>query len=345
MPEPTDATIEAWIRPATISLTDEDIRSYRDVVAHVASKLIPSEAPSLVAVAHQIGRPETKQWLTELVRAEREDFVVVNNESLLARVACCIAVRSLENADTRATLVGLLVQSATFTGATAPIAELARHADVAVANAAAAARQRRADRVPVMAEIRRLVSEKPAEAAAAEELSGQAGAIMALAEAIDDLGAEADRRAKIVDEEYGALWWSYSHRRAATGTPWEEVKPISRRVVLIADELRKYVTHVPGPPMIRGLLASALGNEAGRAISLEEIALAAADEQVRVAPNAKETLLPISSAVAQIRELGGGTDTWKEVLGKALGLNVKSTTPALDAALQLFREVEIGSLL
>lgn len=97
--------------------------------------------------------------------------------------------------------------------------------------------------------------------------------------------------------------------------------------------------------MVRGLLGAALRDQADRTISLGEVALAAADAHVSVAPKAKNPLLPISSAVLQITELGGDGNTWKEVLDKSLGLKDPSTTTALDAALQLFREVEIGKFL
>jgi hypothetical protein len=42
MLEPTDVTINAWLSPATISFTPEDLSSYRDVIAYAFTKMTPT---------------------------------------------------------------------------------------------------------------------------------------------------------------------------------------------------------------------------------------------------------------------------------------------------------------
>lgn len=212
MPEPTDVTINAWLSPATVSFTPEDLSSYRDVIAYAFTKITASNSSQLVAVAHGIGRPAEREWLTTLVRAKKDNFVAVNNDELLGRVACCITLRSLATDSGHAPLVGLLVQSALFIGATSPIGELTNHANAAVASAAISARQRPAAWSPITTEFADLLSAEPA--ASPDHLLK---AIPRLAEAIDALGARVNERAKILDEEYGALWWSYSGRSVTTG--------------------------------------------------------------------------------------------------------------------------------
>ena len=347
MTEPTDTTIASWISPAAISLTPDDIKSYQDVITHAAGEITALNSSDLVTVAHRIGRPEATAWLTALVQTRKGDFVAVNNDELLARVACCIAVRSLDAGHGPATLVGLFVESAIFTGAISPIGELAEHAKATLATAAAAVRERPTEWTPVATEIASLLGAEQPEGveATTSDLDVHEKALVRLAEAMDSLAARVDERGKVVDEEYDALWWSYSGRSITTRDPWGDVKPLARRVVLVAHELGQKMSLRPGPPMVRGLLAAALGDQASKKISMADVALAAAAEHVDIAPHAKNRLLPISSAVAQIAELGSDGDTWKDVLERSLGLQVIAETPALDAALQLFREVEIGKFL
>lgn len=348
MPEPTETTIDAWISPATTTLSGEDIKTYLDVIAHASSKVTATKSSDLVAVAYRVKkRPEAIEWLTELIRTKKTDFPTAQHEDLLSRVACCIAVRILDSERQPSALLGLLAQSAMFVGAQAPIEELAGHANAAVTNAAIAARQRPVLWAPIAAEVANFLNEvsAPPTEGVEKEAAGYEKAITRLAGAIDFLAAQSDKRAMAVDEEYNALWWSYTDRSISSGERWEDVKPLSRRVVLLAHELGRQMIHHPGPPMVRGLLGAALGGQADKQIVLAEVALVAAEERVDLVARAKDALLPISSAVTQIAELGSDSDTWKEVLDKSLGLKPAASATALETAMQLFREVEIGKFL
>jgi hypothetical protein len=149
----------------------------------------------------------------------------------------------------------------------------------------------------------------------------------------------------MVDEEYDALWWSYTRRSETTGTVWSAVVPLPKRIVLVANELGRKLSLVPSPPIARGLVALALEGHIDDNVTLRDVMVAAAENGVDVVKGVQNRLLPISAAVARIIELGVDDDTWSNVLAKTLNLKVNTEHSALDAAMQLVREAEIGALL
>lgn len=350
MPELTDETLDAWLRPAAVTLDAEALALFKAAIAKVKPKLSASTAFHVVGVAYGVATDEGRSWFVDRVREADSDFVEVGQDELLGRLACCSILASLGNGKDTATLMCLLALSASFLSASPAEPELQDLIERTLMDRATSRRQR-PEWKPVAQSVADVLAGPPQAAEEGEEaeteLDVQARAIDRLAEALDKLAEQVEERAGMVEEEYNALWWSYTRRSITTGTAWQEVTPIARRVVLACKELGERVSLVPGPPIVRGLLALALEGHVDDKVTLSNVMLAAAEEGVSVAPNALNRLLPISTAVAQISELGSEGTTWSDVLAKtpALQLKVNTKHSALDSAMQLFREVEIGTLL
>jgi hypothetical protein len=187
---------------------------------------------------------------------------------------------------------------------------------------------------------------EPNESGETGEIDVRGNAIRRLARSVDDLAARLDARLQVMDEEYDALWWSYTARSEGTGEPWGDIQPLARRAVLVANELGRHLQRVPSPPMVRGLMAAALSDAATTKISLGDVAIEASAENCFPDTQRAIRLLPIESSVCEIRRLDdAGGDTWKESVKKALDFDPARKITALEAACQLRREVELGALL
>lgn len=349
MPDLTDDILEAWLRPAVVSLDSEEIARYRSVVAKVKSKLTSTSAFHLVEVAYGVPRLESRAWFVDRIREGYPDFVDAAQDELIARLGCCAILKGLKGGD-KASLLCLLAQSASFLGSAPAAPELAALVELALHEQASGSRER-PEWAPITAEIASILTDGPAPAEEGEapesELDVQARAINEIAEAVDRLAGQVEERSTLIDEEYNALWWSYTRRSTTEQIPWPEVAPLARRAVLSAHELGRLITLVPNPPMARGLLALALEGHADERVKLSEVMTAAAESNVDVVADSGEKLLPISTAVSKIAEFGLDQSTWLDALrsGATLRLPVDIEVSALDAAAQLLREVDIGALL
>lgn len=348
MSETLDAVIADWLRPVAVSLSADDIARYRAMTARVKANLTKTTAFHVVGVGYRLTTPSGYQWFCGNLREVDPEFVSAGQDELVTRLACCSIYSALDHDD--APLLALLGGSARFIGGSAAAPELDNAVENALQEASADARRRptwtalvpRFDAM-MKRELRQATDSKPAET----EEDRQASLLRLIAQAVDDLASQVAEHASIVDEEYDALWWSYTQRSTTAGTPWRDVSPPARRVVLAAAELSERVGIVPAPPQIvRGLLGLALGDSVATDVTLRDVALAAASESIGV-PEAVDRLLPVSSAVAKIAELGSDSTTWSDVLAKSgdLKLDVGAESSALDAAVQIFRELEIGALI
>jgi hypothetical protein len=342
MPDLTNDTIDGWLSPASVTLSAEDIAGYRDAITSAASKVDTQTAFDLVAVAYGLDTPGSLAWFTSAIKEAQPGFVEVKQGALIARLACCTSLAILEAGKGPAALVSLLGQSAEFVGGTAMVPELHTHVVAAQDRLAAARRARLESWTPIAKSIVDLAAKEPAEGET--ELTATRKAIGRLAQEIDKIALRGDARASLIEEEYEVLWWSFAGRSVTDEVPWSEVAPLARRVVLAADELGSRV-QPPGPAIVKSLLATALAGVGEAEVALGDVILAAAEADVSVVRNAERKLLPISSGVTIVTKLGGEGATWSEALAKTNGLKlmVGTKSTALEAALQVFREADIGA--
>lgn len=348
MAEPSDKTLSEWLRPVTATLTGDDVKEYQEAITLIAAQLSAESCFDLVELACGVGSAEANEWILDLARSKKGDIPLADNAALLARLACGAAVRAL-GGNSYATPLGLVVESAGYVGLKPVVEELAEFAEKALADAATISRIRPEPWEPVSAvvaaELESPTTETDPETNEAREVDVRGAAIRRLAEAVDSLGSRTDDRFRSIDEEYDALWWSFTNRSTGTDQPWSKVEPLARRVVLVASELGDRITRVPSPPIVGGLMATALDDKSASDVSLAEVAIAAADEGRFPGTTRSARLLPIESTVAEIRRIGAEDGTFKETLKKTLTLDASRTTSALDAARQLRREEEIGTFL
>lgn len=342
MPDLTNDLIDAWLSPATATLSPDDLAGFRNVIAHAATKVNSASAFDLAGVAYQLDTPGSTAWFVSAVKEAQPDFIEVKQDALIARLACCTTLAILQTDKSPAGLVSLLGQSASFVGGTPAEPELHAHVIDAQHRLAAAIRTRPPAWTAITKDITQLAAKEPAEGET--EFAPLIKAITRLAQELDKAGLRADIRARLVDEEYESLWWSFAGRSVTDDVPWSDVTPVARRVVLAADELGARVRPL-GPAVVKSLLATALAGAVDKEVTLGEVILAACEADVDLVLNEDRKLLPISSGASIVRRVGSDGTTWSDTLAKSetLKLNINTRSTALDAALQLFREVDIGA--
>jgi hypothetical protein len=352
MSEPTDEVLAEWLHSTSGGgLTSEDIAEYQGAVAAIVADVRPDTWADLVELAFVGGRPRQRDWVVDAARTKRGAIPLNENNEVMALLAAASCVRAMSTLGSASAVpLGLLVKSASFLGLQPKLPEVLAFAETTLDDAAVAARERPEPWQPIAAAVAAdldgpTVSE-PNEAGETTEIDVHRNAITRLARSVDELAKRLETRLQSLDEEYDALWWSYTARSEGTGETWSEVQPLDRRVVLAATELGRHLQRVPSPRMVRGLLAAALSDGVNTKLSLAEVAMAAAAENCFPGTDRALRLLPIESSVCEIRRLNDAAgNTWKDSLKKALYLDASREITALDAACQLRREIEIGSLL
>jgi len=348
MPKLTDEVLAGWLRPATVTLDSQELVTLRAAIAMVGAKLTSETAFHVAALAYNVGTDEALTWFGDRIREAQPAFVNVGQDALIARLACCSLLAALDSGEASGALLSLLAQSAAFLGGAAAEPELETFVEASQRDLAAA-RRARPKWSPITGTVAKIMTDGPRSVAEGQEAETveqvQERAINDLASALDLLASQVEQRGDLTDEEYNTLWWSYTRRSETTGSAWTNVGPLPKRIVLVANELGDKVSLVPSPPMVRGLLALALEGQADEEVTLSDVMVAAAENGVAVARGVSSRLLPISMAVARISELGADDSTWSSVLAKTMRLEVCTVHSALDTAMQLIREREIGALL
>jgi hypothetical protein len=352
MPEPTDEVLAEWLRPVSGGgLTPEDIAEYQGAIGAIVGKLSSDTWPDLVELAVIDGHPKQRDWIVDAARTKRGSIPLTDNDEVIALLAAASCVRAMDTPKTaNAIPLGLLVRSASFLGLELKLAEVIAFAERTLNDAAVAARLRTKPWQPVAAAVQSDLdgptASEPNDAGETTEIDVHGNAIGRLARSIDELGAQLDARLQVIDEEYDALWWSYTARSEGTGEPWGDIQPLARRAVLVATELGRHLQRIPSPPMVRGLMAAALGDAASTTVSLGDVAVEASASNCFPETQRAIRLMPIESAVSEIRRLDDASgDTWKDSLKKALDFDASRKITALEAACQLRREQELGVLL
>jgi len=340
--------LAAWLEPATTSLASSQVETYTSAIDSVAQELTPNNAFLLTRLAHRIPDAASTAWFSGSIRALDPAFVADGKEELVSRLAAAAAARAVVGADCeQRLLVALLIQSAGFLGLVSGVPELEALADEAVLDGARAARSRYSVSAGLVKTIETILS-TPTNADGTPATPDQISqtALLAIAGAVDSITEQLADRLRLVDEEYNALWWSYTSISTGLKAPWESVHPIERRVVHASTELNALLTEVPGPPTTRNVLSAALAGEATTSITLAALAESVVSEGIPFDVNREDTLLPITSCVFNVRKLRSDEErTWKKVVGAALGIDADLAVTSVDAGCQLIREHEIGALL
>lgn len=329
----------------TVSLGPGDIKKHQSALTSLGAKATGIKVLDLVAVACRMDNPPAHEWATGVIRAKQPEVPETDNAEIVQRLAAAAVMKHLGAKGIQHVAMALAVRNAEFLGHAPALADLTGAADAALAAEAGAARARPDAPTTIAERISAVLSADPGhDDAGNPKLPDFAGAIMELTKAFDEAMSDLHERLELVDEEYDALWWSYSNRSVGADETWEKVDPPCVRAVLIADELGRRVQRVPAPPIVDGLVVRAIGSAAENSVDLAALGLAAVEHNVRVAEHTHQ-LLPLSTIVAKVRELGADDDTWRTVVERSTKIDVESKAKAVDAARQLIREVEIGCLL
>ncbi len=322
MTEDFSREVAAWLRPASIRVTQE-ILTARIAAIEALAESTPTQA--LVAAAHGLTTVEgTAAVETKL--AEADPTFVFGESDLLVSVVAGAAVMAMLRADRPSVQVAHLVHSARFRGLTESVTGLGLEAD------------RLIDRMSRSVRTRQPVKLSAGKKANVEEpeLADAAAAINASVKRTDDLVGLVNRRLAQADEEIDVLWWGRSQTSYSSGEPWAKMDP-AIRAITAGIELHGLIIFDPPFQGVFSVLRDTLGELDGTA---ELIALGVIASQTSVASNSVGPLLPISSAAQKIVELGGDKKTASSVL-KHEGFNPKLAISLRDVAAQVLREFAI----
>lgn len=345
MPEPTLATLGAWLHNVVATVPDADTLKTFQAAVLLGAKCTQSEILDVVAVAHRAASKDKVEWFAEMARSKKAPIPSVGHEALIARLAAASTVRLVTSGGDAAIIAGLATQSAAFLGLNPDLPEVATFANDAIFKAGDAARGRGLSYEPAAPEVPTWVDEAraaPPEGTPPSDRPQWEAPTVALAEQLDALADEIRNRLDLLDEEYNVLWWSHAGRSLTADTPWTDVSPPARRVALVGCELAMQ-TRVPATVMVDGLAAVALGDVADTKLTIADVVLAARADDVAMAA-VEHTLLPISTGVAQA-SVYTEDDTWKKVLKKVHGIDVGDKHQAAAIARQVIRERHLGKLL
>jgi hypothetical protein len=351
MTEPSNDTLKSWLEAFTVDIELAQLKRYQTALTHVLSKATKRRSLDLVLLACGAASDEDVKWFDALVRAKNPDLPA-NNRALLETLACAALVKCFKRSvhDDDVLLLALGVRSATFVGLTPVLPEVRPCAEASLAAAAVKTRERTKPWNPVSSRIQAIVSVSevvdPSTGQPYQRFDGIAEAIAELGDAIDTTNERFENDRSVIDEEYDALWWSHLNSSTTDDLPWEKVKPPARRAVLVADELGRQVKRIPAPPIVAGLAELALGKGSDSEVSIGELAQQCVAVDATVAGRKHgHRLLPISTAVGRLVELVDPDATWTKLLDRSDGVDTEHKSSASEAVKQLFREVEIGSLL
>lgn len=340
-----DNKIDEWLRPATT--TEDVIPASRDTITSAAQQATGEIASAIVAVAHNHQEGSGRAWLNALLEQHGASSDLTRNDELLARIAACTVARILVNETSSLRgRVGLLVQSAAFLGLTPVVAELPSIADDAVFDAARRARTRDVPWPSTADTIQEILDREPEEAAeGAEDESDPDEALKAVAAAVDQLFEKLDRRVRLIDEEYNALWWGFTKHSSRLEQPWSTVEPTERRLVYAACELAGLVQVLPGPPTMRGLLATALGDAGGATVAIRAVVEALAAATGIELDATSDPLMPFTFCLGKLQELANADPgTWEAVVRGTSPIDPATEVSALAASAQVYRELELRRL-
>ena len=93
MAEPSDNTLNEWLRLVTTTLTANDLSEYQGVVSAIAAEVGPTSCFDLIEIACGQGSSEAHRWIFNVARSKKGDIPLTDNTALLARLASCVTSR------------------------------------------------------------------------------------------------------------------------------------------------------------------------------------------------------------------------------------------------------------
>ena len=321
--------LAAWIKPAVLQLTPEDLGTYHQAVLTLAAGELGAD---IVAAAHGSVSTVAREQIESAVVQFDTTFVGGDVDELVAHLAAAAVMVGLaDESSQRSIRPALLIQSARFVGLDPKIAELPNSADKIVEAESRRTRERAA--------FKKIPAFKPLPpSATGEEL---VPVVNSTAKRLEDALAAAYLRIRQTDEEIDTLWWSRTTISSTAGKAWDELKGLER-VITASLELSDLLSFFPPS---RGAIAllRGVGGQPGGFAKLAQIGTALAATVVATYSE-RGPLFPLSTAAAISAEF---VDKPKAVapLLEAAGCDPKLAIPLNDLAFQLLREVSLAELL
>jgi hypothetical protein len=343
----------AWLARATID-DEQDLLPAFVAAGQAAADDLAGHELSAVLAAHGRLAEESRGWVGEHLRNAKEGFVADAKDELMQRVAAVALVRRIvADIDDCAILSALAVTSAGFVGLTPVVAELGFIATQRLTQMGREVRVRDVDDPPDLSDGLKLPPARkvnPDEGLNADpntlasDIAAQSQAIRKLAGTLTAAFEAAASAQSALDEEVEMLWWVITDR-GADGKLWANREPVERAVAA-ATELEEHTKVLPEPPAAAALLQRLLVEKKPVKVTLADFAEEAYRQEVDADVRYRHTLLPVLTAAAARREFGTEDDanTWRKVAHNKWAVETDLESPLDNAALQLYRELQMRHL-
>lgn len=146
-----------------------------------------------------------------------------------------------------------------------------------------------------------------------------------------------------LSEETNILWWLFSESSDILEKSMSAI-PMNLLTIIVALELQKLTTIIPGAGKVSSIIRKALSNvgDPNQLSTIEEFVVSTKEVQETIGKNlitqrpTAKALTPLTSALLAYVQFS--ESEWKVVLQKALGLDTTNTLSAIDFAKQLYFE-------